>query len=61
MSDRILHILFDGPDDMATRIIREQSASGMSLRVMDMSAGDLSTDDLVEEIFASDKVFSWHA
>lgn len=61
MGGRILHILFDGPDDMATRIMREQSASGMSLKVMDMSAGDLSSDDLVDEIFLADKVFSWHA
>lgn len=61
MGDRILHILFDGPDDMATRIIREQSASGMSLKVMDMVAGDITADDLVDEIFAADKVFSWHA
>jgi len=56
----ILHILFDGPDDMATRVMSEQAASGFDLKVMDMSDGSVTTDDLVVEIFKADKVLSWH-
>lgn len=59
----MLHILFDGPDELATRMINEQHASGMALeiKVIDMSAGEATADELVDEIFLADKVFSWHS
>lgn len=58
---RVLHILFDGPDELASRMVREHEAmEDIVLKVMDMSAGALSAAELVDEIFASDKVFSWH-
>jgi len=56
----ILHILFDGPDDLAARMMDGQRESGFSLKVVDMSRGDVDAHDLVEMIFESGKVFSWH-
>jgi hypothetical protein len=59
--ESILHILFDGPDDLASRMIEGQRASGYSLKVLDMSEGGMDAHDLVDEIFETDKIFSWHA
>lgn len=66
MGERVLHILFDGPDGpdgLATRMISEQRASGLAheIKVIDMSADEIMADDLVDEIFLADKVFSWHS
>jgi len=63
MAERILHILFDGPDDLAARIIRQQSGpgTGLDVRVVDMSADEVKAGELLEEIFAADKVLSWNA
>ena len=59
----ILHILFDGPDDaIAQRMIQEHGKnSELEVSVADMS-GDAacSADELVDKIFAADKVISWH-
>jgi len=61
MDTRILHILFDGPDDLAARMIEGHSAEGHSLKVIDMSEDRTDAHVLVDEIFIADKVFSWHA
>ena len=60
MSGTILHILFDGPDDLAGRMIEAQEVTGYTLKVVDMSEGAADAHALVDEIFAAEKVFSWH-
>ena len=60
----ILHILFDGTDDtIAQRMIAEHGKnSELEVSVVDMSIdAALSADELVDKIFAADKVISWHS
>lgn len=56
---RILHILLDGPTDLSERIIGTQ-ASGHDVQTIDLSLGDIAYEDLVDRIFAHDRVVSWH-
>jgi N-methylhydantoinase A/oxoprolinase/acetone carboxylase beta subunit len=60
-ADRILHVLFDGPDDLARRMIKGHEATGADLKVIDLSEKELDARALVDEIFRAHKVFSWHA
>lgn len=59
---KILHILFDGPDALARRIISEQDlpGSGIEAKILDMSDGSVDAGELVDEIERADKVISWH-
>lgn len=58
---RILHILFDGPDDLADRMIEGHEAlEDVALKIVDISEGNMDSHALVDEIFSADKVFSWH-
>ena len=54
----ILHLLNDGGDELSVRII-ETHARDHQVRVVNLRAGDVSYEQLVDEIFAHDKVFSW--
>lgn len=55
---KILHLLRDGPEPTATRVIAVH-AREHQVKVIDLGARDLAYDDLVDEIFAHDKVICW--
>ena len=55
---KILHLLNDGGDELSARII-ETHARMHQVRVVSLRAGDISYEQLVDEIFAHDKVVSW--
>jgi hypothetical protein len=54
----ILHLLNDGGDELSSRIIETQ-ARQHRVRVVNLRASELSHEQLVDEIFAHDKVVSW--
>ena len=57
----ILHIMFEGPESLATEMIEEHRAdASIEVKVIDMLSDPVSADTLVDEIFSADKVFSWH-
>lgn len=55
---RILHILNDGPTGLSDQIIGVQSKEN-EVRVVDLSKKDASYEDIIDAIFAYDKVVSW--
>ncbi|MEJ2183511.1 MAG: hypothetical protein P8Y66_08305 [Nitrospirota bacterium] len=55
---KVLHILFDGPDDLSARIISAQ-APAAEVKVVDFPGSGLSYEALIEEIFGHDRVVSW--
>ncbi len=55
---RVLHILNDGPTKLSDEIIRVQSA-GHEVKIIDLSRNEMCYEDIVEEIFFSDRVVSW--
>lgn len=58
----VLHILFDGTgDDLARRVMEvHEKDPSLDMKVVDMKDGSTDVDELVDMIFSSDKVFSWH-
>ncbi len=54
----ILHLLNDGGDELSARIIEAQ-ARQHEVRVVNLRGSELSYEQLVDEIFAHDKVVSW--
>lgn len=58
MRVRILHILNDGEDALARRIIAAH-AEQHEVCVVDLRSREISYERLVEAIFAHDKVVSW--
>ena len=55
---KILHLLSDGPEATASRIIAAH-AKEHQVKVIDLGAHEISYEDLVDEIFAHDKVICW--
>ncbi len=55
---KILHILRSKPDDMVRLLIKEISADEKS-REFPLYAGAVNYDQLVKEIFQSDRIISW--
>lgn len=55
---KILHILRSKPDDVLQLLIKEIS-SGESSREIQLYADAVNYDQLVEEIFQSDRIISW--
>ena len=55
---RILHILNDGPSDLADTIIREQQKVH-EVRIIDLSMMAVSYDVIIDLIFSYDRVISW--
>ncbi len=55
---KVLHLLHDGPEAMANRIIAMQ-AKEHEVTVIDLGACGISYEDLVDQIFAHDKVICW--
>lgn len=55
---RILHLLNDGGDELSARIIAVH-ARNHQVRVVNLRDRDISFEQLVDEIFAHDKVVSW--
>lgn len=54
----VLHLLNDGPEAACVELLRLQSAE-FEVEVIDLSKADVSYEELVDKIFASDKVVSW--
>lgn len=55
---KILHILNDGPDELAQRVIAMHS-NIHQVRIVDLTRMEISYERLVDEIFAHDRVISW--
>ncbi len=55
---KILHILKKAPDASTKKII-ELQAAGNDVNTVELYKGGTSYDKLVNEVFASDKVFCW--
>jgi hypothetical protein len=55
---KILNILKSPPDASTKRIIEVHSASN-EVTTIDLTAGSVSYDKLVEDIFSYDKVICW--
>ncbi|UCH19830.1 MAG: hypothetical protein JSU83_14800 [Deltaproteobacteria bacterium] len=55
---KILHILRSEPNEMVMNFIRETSKNAVSLE-LPIYGEEVDYDQLVTEIFASDKVISW--
>ena len=55
---KVLHLLRDGPEATASRIIAVH-AKEHQVKVIDLGAREISYEDLVDEIFAHDKVICW--
>ena len=54
----VLHILNDGPSRLAEEVIREQSKT-CEVLVIDFSKKELSYEEIVDAVFAYDRVISW--
>lgn len=55
---KILHILNDGPSDLPGIMIREHQKSH-EVKVIDLSAANVSYEEIVDDIFSFDRVISW--
>jgi len=55
---KILHILRSEPDEMTQIFIRELSRDVVSSKIP-LYQGEVGYDELVKEIFDSDRVISW--
>lgn len=55
---KILHLLNDGGGELSARIIAVH-ARDHQVRVVNLRGRDISFEQLVDEIFAHDKVVSW--
>ena len=55
---RILHLLWDGRDERAEDVARLQAAQH-EVSIIDASSGDFSYEDIVEALFANDRVIAW--
>jgi len=54
----VLHLLCDGPEAAASRIVAVH-AREHQVKVIDLSTREVSYEDLVDEIFAHDRVICW--
>ncbi len=55
---KILHLMRSKPDDLVKKFIKESSAGQESKEVV-LYEGKVDYDQLVRDIFDSDKVISW--
>jgi hypothetical protein len=55
---KILHIIKKAPDASTKKIIEVQ-ASGNESKVVDLTKGGIAYDELVANVFSSDKVICW--
>jgi hypothetical protein len=55
---KILHILNDGPSELSDKIIDAQLKEN-EVKVVPLQKRDVSYEELVDEIFSSDRVVSW--
>ena len=55
---KILHLLNDGPTPLSDEIIGTQTKDH-EVKVVDLAKGGLSYDQIVDDIFAYDRVVSW--
>jgi hypothetical protein len=55
---KVLHLLCDGPEPTASRIIAAHTEEHQ-VKVIDLRSRDVSYEDVVDQIFAHDKVICW--
>ncbi len=55
---RILHLLWDGHVKEADDLVRLQAAKH-EVSIIDATRGDLSYEDIVDALFANDRVVTW--
>ena len=55
---KVLHLIKNKPDDGVTKII-EAHRAGHDVKVIDLSKGEASYEEIVDKIFSSDRVISW--
>lgn len=55
---RILHLLWDGEDEIVEGLARVQAAEH-EVSIVDAARGDLSYEDIVDAVFANDRVIAW--
>lgn len=55
---KILHILNDGPTPVSTAVIGVQSKDN-EVKIIDLSHKSASYEEIVDNIFSSEKVVSW--
>jgi len=55
---KVLHILNDGRAPLSSEIIGNIPDDAAS-EIVDLSAGEISYGELIDKIFACDKVISW--
>lgn len=55
---RVLHLLKDGPQAVCREIVELQAAEH-EVEVIDLTAAAVPYDELVDKIFASDRVICW--
>ena len=55
---KVLHILKSAPDASTRRIIEIESAEHV-VTVVDLAAGAVRYDKLIEDIFSHDRVICW--
>ncbi len=55
---KILHILNDGPSNLADTIIRELQKEH-EIRIIDLTKRDVPYDRIIDDIFSYDRVISW--
>jgi len=57
---RILHILTQPPDELVTRLVRDQQLEAANqVEVVDLTQPSPDYTALVEKVFAADSVASW--
>lgn len=55
---KLLHIFVDGPDELAEKIASVQSKE-QEVDVIDLSQAGISYENVVDAIFAYDRVILW--
>jgi len=55
---RVLQILTDGPGTASGDVLKLQTTEH-EVEVIDLTSMDVSYEELVDKIFANDKVISW--
>lgn len=55
---RIFHILNDGPTKLSDEVIKVQSRDN-EVRIIDLAKGNISYENVVDDILSFDRVVSW--
>jgi hypothetical protein len=55
---KVLHIVKSKPTGLTKKIIEEQSKKH-EVKVINLRKKDISYEDVIDDIFSHDKIFSW--